>query len=94
MSLPADNPDDVDLSGVRNKLAHDLYYVREVNPLLDLRIALSTPCYFLAAAVDGVRRALVRSCGAAIQEDSGIQSGIRREISLRPGVETAVADHG
>jgi lipopolysaccharide/colanic/teichoic acid biosynthesis glycosyltransferase len=89
MSLPADDPQDHDLTGVRAKLAHDLYYVREVNFLLDLRIAISTPCYFLAAAVDGVRRALVRSCGVAIRDDSTIQHGIRKELNLAAGIEAA-----
>ena len=94
MSLPADNPEDMELSGVRKKLSHDLYYVREVNLLLDLRIALSTPCYFLAAAVDGVRRALIRSCGAPTHDDLATHNGIRQEMSLRASVEAVVADNG
>jgi lipopolysaccharide/colanic/teichoic acid biosynthesis glycosyltransferase len=69
MSLPADDPQDVDLKGVRRKLAHDLYYVREVNPFLDLRIAICTPCYFFAAAVDSVRRSLIKSYGVHAEKD-------------------------
>jgi lipopolysaccharide/colanic/teichoic acid biosynthesis glycosyltransferase len=69
MSLPADDPEDVELKGLKRKLAHDLYYVREVGPLLDIRIALATPFYFLAAAVDAVRRGLVRSFGLSAERD-------------------------
>jgi lipopolysaccharide/colanic/teichoic acid biosynthesis glycosyltransferase len=35
-------PADTDLESVRRKLAYDLCYVRLMNPLLDLRIILST----------------------------------------------------
>lgn len=60
MLLPADDPNDTGLHGVRAKLAHDLQYTRNVNVLLDLRIALSTWCYFTSAAVDAARHWLVR----------------------------------
>ena len=67
MLLPADDPHDVQLVGLRKKLAHDVYYVREVSFLLDLRIAFSTPCYFVAAAIDAIRTGLVRSHGIAAE---------------------------
>ncbi|HVS38132.1 MAG TPA: sugar transferase [Gemmataceae bacterium] len=38
-------PADTDLASVRRKLAHDLYYVRHVNPWLDLRLLLCTAFY-------------------------------------------------
>jgi lipopolysaccharide/colanic/teichoic acid biosynthesis glycosyltransferase len=38
-------PADTDLSSVRRKLAHDLYYVRHVNPWLDLRLLVCTAFY-------------------------------------------------
>ncbi len=44
MQLPAD----VEMSGLRGKLAYDVYYVRNVSLLLDLRIAFSTMMYFVA----------------------------------------------
>jgi lipopolysaccharide/colanic/teichoic acid biosynthesis glycosyltransferase len=50
MLLPADDPSDPTLSGLRRKLAYDLYYVRNLSARLDLRVALATPCYFAAAA--------------------------------------------
>lgn len=70
MLVPADDPNDVSLAGVRRKVAHDLFYVRELSFMLDLRIACSTPCYFLAAAVDAVRHGLVRSYGELVEPAS------------------------
>lgn len=46
-------PPDTDLESVRRKLAHDLYYVRNVNPWLDIRILAYTAakfCQSLAAS--------------------------------------------
>ena len=57
MLLPADDPSDPTMSGLRRKLALDLYYVNNLSPLLDLRIAIATPCYFAAAAVEAAGRA-------------------------------------
>ena len=63
MRLPADT----DLEGVRKKLAHDLYYVREMSFLLDVRIAISTAFYFLGAASQALCSALVRPYGRAVE---------------------------
>lgn len=41
-------PADTDIESVRRKLAHDLYYVREVSPWLDLRLLCCTGLYALA----------------------------------------------
>lgn len=72
MLLPADDPNDKNYVGLRRKLAHDLYYVREVSPLLDLRVAISTPCYFISAAIDAVRKGSIKSYGAAADRESGL----------------------
>jgi lipopolysaccharide/colanic/teichoic acid biosynthesis glycosyltransferase len=61
MLLPADDPTDAEFQGVRQKLEHDLVYLREVSPLLDLKIVISTSCYFVVAVIDAVRRGLLRS---------------------------------
>jgi len=68
MLLPADDPNDSELTGLRKKLTHDLYYIKNLNPLMDLRIAVSTPCYFLAAAVEAIRHAMLRPCGQAAEQ--------------------------
>ena len=69
MLVPADDPDDVEYRQLRMKLAHDVYYVRNVSFALDLRVAFSTPCFFLAVAIDSMRRALVWRYGKAIRRD-------------------------
>jgi lipopolysaccharide/colanic/teichoic acid biosynthesis glycosyltransferase len=38
-------PPDSDVDSVRLKLVHDLYYVENVSPWLDLRLLLCTACY-------------------------------------------------
>ena len=43
-------PPDSDLDGVRKKLVHDLYYVRSLNPWLDIRVLLTTGWLLLATA--------------------------------------------
>lgn len=73
MLLPADDPNDVELIGLRRKLAHDLYYVREAGFLMDLRIACSTPCYFIAAAIDAARKGFIRSYGKNVEGTHGIK---------------------
>jgi lipopolysaccharide/colanic/teichoic acid biosynthesis glycosyltransferase len=40
-------PADTDLASVRRKLAHDLYYIENVHPWLDLRILFGTAFYAL-----------------------------------------------
>ena len=75
MLLPADDPDDVNLDGLRKKLAHDIYYVRQLSLLLDLRIALSTPCYFLAAAIHAMQRGFVRAYGAEVEKQLDAAGG-------------------
>ena len=78
MLLPADDPNDPNngYRGVRRKLAHDLYYVQRVGFMLDLRIALCTTFYFIAAAIDSLRHSLVRSYKIAVQRtlDEGEES--------------------
>jgi lipopolysaccharide/colanic/teichoic acid biosynthesis glycosyltransferase len=40
-------PADTDLSSVRRKVAHDVYYVQRLSLVLDLKILLSTVCYLM-----------------------------------------------
>ncbi|HEY7087660.1 MAG TPA: sugar transferase [Tepidisphaeraceae bacterium] len=62
MLLPADS----DLFSVRRKVVHDLHYIRHVSPLMDVRIALCTACYFFAAAAKAGCKLLVGGYGEAI----------------------------
>jgi len=59
LRLPADS----DVSGVRRKLSYDLYYVRRVSPMLDVRIAASTGFYLLARLSKAMSEVLVRAPG-------------------------------
>jgi lipopolysaccharide/colanic/teichoic acid biosynthesis glycosyltransferase len=63
MRLPADT----DFEGVRLKLAHDLYYARELSFQLDLRIAFSTAFYFLSTLAHAICVGLVSSYGRAVE---------------------------
>jgi lipopolysaccharide/colanic/teichoic acid biosynthesis glycosyltransferase len=53
-------PPDVNLESVRHKLAYDLHYVREVSPVLDMRIIIATGLHFTAVAIKAVGEFLVR----------------------------------
>jgi lipopolysaccharide/colanic/teichoic acid biosynthesis glycosyltransferase len=59
LRLPADS----DVTGVRRKLSYDLYYVRRVSPMLDVRIAASTGFYLLARLSKAMSDVLVRAPG-------------------------------
>jgi lipopolysaccharide/colanic/teichoic acid biosynthesis glycosyltransferase len=67
MLVSADDPGDRRMLNVRRKLAHDVYYIREVNLLLDLRIAICTPIYFLVEAAESMKTIMVRSYGTAVK---------------------------
>jgi lipopolysaccharide/colanic/teichoic acid biosynthesis glycosyltransferase len=60
MLLPADDPSDTELNCVQRKLTHDLVYIQKFGFMMDLRISISTPCYFLSAAVQALQQKLVR----------------------------------
>lgn len=49
-------PADTDIAGVPHKLSHDLHYIRNLGPILDLRIVVATACHVVA-----------KGCGSAIR---------------------------
>ena len=51
-------PPDADLTSVRRKLAHDLYYIRHLGPWIDLRLLLGTALYALGLPFRLVRKPL------------------------------------
>jgi lipopolysaccharide/colanic/teichoic acid biosynthesis glycosyltransferase len=59
MILPADDPNDTTYKGVRQKVAHDVYYVREVGLRMDMRISFCTFLYFFGEAIDSLRDSVV-----------------------------------
>ena len=68
MLLPADS----DLHSVRRKISHDLHYIQHLSPLMDLRIALCTVCYFGAAAAKAGCKLLVGGYGKAIAAECAL----------------------
>jgi lipopolysaccharide/colanic/teichoic acid biosynthesis glycosyltransferase len=60
-------PPDTDLASVRRKLAYDLYYVRRMNPWMDLRLALCTAFHLLGVPYHSIRRLFRLPCGNAIE---------------------------
>jgi lipopolysaccharide/colanic/teichoic acid biosynthesis glycosyltransferase len=70
--LPADNPNDTEMLCVRRKLAHDVAYIRGLGLTMDLRIALGTPCYFVAAAIGAVQHKLVQRYGVGDQTELNV----------------------
>ena len=71
MRLPADT----DVEGVRLKLAHDLYYINHLSPMLDVRIAVCTAFYFMGAAADAVCSASVGRYGKAVEACIAAEAG-------------------
>lgn len=54
-------PPDSDIESVRRKLAYDLYYVREVGALLDLRILFATGLNFVSDLIHAFGKTLVKA---------------------------------
>lgn len=61
-------PADADLSCVRRKLAHDLYYIRELSPWLDLRLLVCTLLYTLGIPFRVLGRVLGIPGSAAVEQ--------------------------
>jgi lipopolysaccharide/colanic/teichoic acid biosynthesis glycosyltransferase len=68
MLLPADDPTDTELQGLRKKLTHDVYYIEHLSLAMDMRIAFATPCYFIAAAIQALRIKLLATFGQAAEK--------------------------
>jgi lipopolysaccharide/colanic/teichoic acid biosynthesis glycosyltransferase len=61
-------PADADLDTVRRKLELDLYYIRNLSPVLDARVALSTPLRFLGDVALSMSRRIARPAKAPLPE--------------------------
>jgi lipopolysaccharide/colanic/teichoic acid biosynthesis glycosyltransferase len=62
-------PPDTSLGSVRQKLAHDLYYVRHLSPWLDLRLLLCTVLYVLGVPFGVAGRLLAVPGRDAVEDD-------------------------
>lgn len=63
-------PPDTDIESVRRKLAHDLYYIRELTPWLDLRLMLCTGLYTLAIPFRWTSRLLGLPASESIEKST------------------------
>jgi lipopolysaccharide/colanic/teichoic acid biosynthesis glycosyltransferase len=61
-------PPDSDLTSVRRKLAHDLYYIRHLSPWLDVRLLICTVFHALRMPFGVAGRLLGLPDGAAVEE--------------------------
>ncbi|HVT88193.1 MAG TPA: sugar transferase [Tepidisphaeraceae bacterium] len=77
-------PSDTGMHTVRRKLAYDLYYIREVNPWLDARIALSTLLYLCGVVFHSLGRRMVSPYGMAAENDDEMRDLTDSEESEIP----------
>ena len=61
-------PPDTDVDSVRRKLAHDLFYIANVSPWLDLRLLVCTAFYALGVPFSLLSRVLGVPASATIEE--------------------------
>ncbi len=61
-------PPDSDLTSVRRKLAHDLYYIRHLSPWLDVRLLICTAVHTLGLPFGIAGKLLGIPDGAAVEE--------------------------
>jgi lipopolysaccharide/colanic/teichoic acid biosynthesis glycosyltransferase len=75
-------PADTDLASVRRKLAYDLYYVRELNLWLDLRIIGSTALKVFGVRFEVLRRLFRIPARATVEEAYGrLRGELTEELS-------------
>lgn len=75
-------PADTNLDGVGDKLAYDLYYIRHVSLLLDLRVSLCTALYLMGLCLTGMGRLLIKSYGNAVRGGGQFSAQPARAIRL------------
>jgi lipopolysaccharide/colanic/teichoic acid biosynthesis glycosyltransferase len=61
-------PADTDLDSVRRKLAHDLYYIRNLSLLLDARVLLATVLHVLSTASAALCRRVTKSFAPVVDD--------------------------
>jgi lipopolysaccharide/colanic/teichoic acid biosynthesis glycosyltransferase len=79
-------PPDVDLASVRRKLAYDLYYVRHMNPWMDVRLTLCTAFHVLGVPFHSLRRLFRLPCGNTV--DHAYDGSTRQPLPV-PRVQSA-----
>jgi hypothetical protein len=70
-------PPDSNLDTVRQKLAHDLCYIRRFSPAMDVRIVLATGLQVLGAAASELAERCVRGVSPPIVDLPPVTAGFR-----------------
>ncbi len=84
-------PPDSNLDTVRQKLAHDLCYIRRLTPMMDLRVALATGLQVLGAAASELAERCVRGVSPPIAERPPVTAGFRMPPEIEIDAESARA---
>jgi lipopolysaccharide/colanic/teichoic acid biosynthesis glycosyltransferase len=79
-------PADVDLASVRRKLAYDLYYIRHMNPWMDLRLTFCTAVHMLGVPFHTLRRLFRLPCGQTVEHSFNSPA---RQPAPMPRVQSA-----
>jgi lipopolysaccharide/colanic/teichoic acid biosynthesis glycosyltransferase len=74
-------PADTDIAQVQHKLAHDLYYLENLGPVLDLKIIASTGFHVLATGFGTLSRLLLVGAPAVRQQ---INQTYKQEVETTP----------
>ena len=68
-------PPDSDIEDVRKKFLTDIYYIRNMNPLLDAQVSFYTLAYLLSASWHGLRQFISLPCLVRIEQKIASECG-------------------
>jgi lipopolysaccharide/colanic/teichoic acid biosynthesis glycosyltransferase len=75
-------PADTDIAQVRHKLAHDLYYLRHLGPVLDVRILASTVLHVLATGFGTLSRLLLVTAPSIEARSKQIETVAQPQVTV------------
>lgn len=81
-------PPDSDLEGVRKKLACDLYYIKHVNPWLDVRLIFFTAWMFVKVFLDAIWKRIYVPDPTTIESNVSELFNEKVELSSRSEAQT------
>jgi lipopolysaccharide/colanic/teichoic acid biosynthesis glycosyltransferase len=78
---------DINVDGVRRKLAHDLYYVRRLGPIIDLQLGLATVLYLAARVAKSSADLIIRAHGKRAERELSITTQASAPMPQRDGLQ-------
>jgi lipopolysaccharide/colanic/teichoic acid biosynthesis glycosyltransferase len=78
---------DINVDGVRRKLAHDLYYVRRIGPVIDIQLALATVLYLAGRVAKSAAELIVRAHGRRAERDLHVAADAPDAAAHREAVQ-------